>query len=48
MKFQTPQEEFWAGSFGDEYIDRNQSAQIVAANTALFSKIFREPQIFSQ
>lgn len=39
MKFKTPQEEFWAGSFGDEYIDRNQSNQIVAANTALFSKI---------
>jgi spore coat polysaccharide biosynthesis protein SpsF len=40
MKYQTSQEEFWAGSFGNEYIDRNQSAQIVAANTALFSKIF--------
>jgi len=39
MKFLTPQEEFWAGSFGNEYIDRNQSTQIVAANTALFSKI---------
>jgi len=39
MKFQTPQEEFWAGSFGNGYIDRNQSTQIVAANTALFSKI---------
>lgn len=39
MKFQTAQEEFWAGSFGNEYIDRNQGNQIVAANTALFSKI---------
>ena len=39
MKFQTPQEEFWAGTFGNEYIDRNQSMQIVAATTALFSKI---------
>jgi pseudaminic acid biosynthesis-associated methylase len=39
MKFQTPQEEFWSGSFGDEYIDRNQSTQIVAANIALFSKV---------
>jgi spore coat polysaccharide biosynthesis protein SpsF len=39
MKFQTPQEEFWAGSFGDEYIDRNQSTQIIASNNALFSKI---------
>ena len=40
MKYKTPQEEFWAGSFGDEYIDRNQSSQIIAANTALFSSIF--------
>ena len=39
MKFQTPQEESWAGSFGNEYIDCNQNTQIVAANTALFSKI---------
>lgn len=39
MKFQTAQEEFWAGTFGSEYIDRNQGTQIVAANTALFSKI---------
>ncbi|MFA4848761.1 MAG: pseudaminic acid biosynthesis-associated methylase [Methanoregula sp.] len=41
MKFQTPQEEFWAGSFGNEYIDRNQNTPIVVANiVALFSKIF--------
>lgn len=39
MKFRTSQEEFWAGAFGDEYIDRNQSSKLIAANTALFSKI---------
>ena len=39
MKFQTHQEEFWAGSFGDDYIDRNQHPQMLAAKTALFSKI---------
>jgi len=39
MKFQTPQEEFWAGSFGNEYIDRNQGIHDIAANIALFSKI---------
>jgi len=39
MKFQTSQEEFWAGSFGNEYIERNKDAQIVAANIALISKI---------
>ena len=39
MKFKTSQEEFWAGSFGDEYIDRNMNEKLLAANTALFSKI---------
>jgi spore coat polysaccharide biosynthesis protein SpsF len=40
MKFQTPQEEFWAGTFGDEYIHRNQNDTIISANIASFSKIF--------
>jgi spore coat polysaccharide biosynthesis protein SpsF len=35
----TPQESFWAGSFGDEYTDRNQGARWVASNLALFSRI---------
>ncbi len=35
----TEQEEFWASDFGDDYIDRNRGTQVVAANTALFSKI---------
>ena len=37
--FQTPQEQFWASSFGDEYSKRNTGEQIVASNTALFAKI---------
>jgi pseudaminic acid biosynthesis-associated methylase len=37
--FKTEQEVFWAGSFGDEYVSRNQSAQLLASNLALFSKI---------
>ncbi len=39
MSFKTEQEQFWAGSFGDEYIGRNQSMDIVAANMAMFSRI---------
>ncbi len=37
--FKTPQEEFWAGKFGDEYVDRNTGDHLLASNTALFSKI---------
>lgn len=36
-KFKTPQEEFWAGEFGADYIDRNNSPQILASNLSLFS-----------
>lgn len=37
--FKTQQEEFWAGEFGDEYIQRNISAQLLASNIHFFSKI---------
>lgn len=37
--FKTEQEAFWAGTFGDEYVSRNKSAQLLASNTAFFSKI---------
>ncbi len=40
-KFRTPQEEFWAGSFGDEYIQRNTAELFLAANIAMFANIFR-------
>lgn len=39
IMFKTPQEEFWAGAFGDEYATRNMDERIVASNTALFSRI---------
>ena len=35
--FLTPQEEFWSGEFGDEYITRNSSADLLAANLHFFS-----------
>lgn len=41
-KYSTPQEEFWAGSFGDEYIDRNMDNQLIASNISLFSKIMNK------
>jgi spore coat polysaccharide biosynthesis protein SpsF len=37
--YATEQEAFWAGEFGDEYIDRNVGSDIVAANISLFAKI---------
>ncbi len=37
--YKTEQEKFWAGEFGSNYIDRNQSKNLVASNIALFSKI---------
>ena len=41
MNYKTKQEEFWAGDFGDNYIDRNRSEAYLAANTALFSEVFK-------
>lgn len=38
-KFKTDQESFWAGEFGNNYISRNEGLKIIAANTALFSRI---------
>lgn len=42
MKFETEQEVFWAGEFGDEYIARNQSAEYLASNLSFFSKTFQQ------
>lgn len=39
--FKTEQEAFWAESFGDEYIDRNKSQQLLASNIAFFTDIFK-------
>lgn len=35
----TAQEEFWAGEFGDNYIGRNQSREVLAAKIAMFARI---------
>lgn len=39
--YQTAQEEFWAGSFGTDYIDRNRSDQLLASNLEFFSRALR-------
>lgn len=43
-QFKTEQESFWAGSFGDEYVSRNQSLEAVAANLAFFSQILNHTE----
>ena len=35
--FDTDQEQFWAGDFGDHYVDRNKSDQFLASNLNFFS-----------
>ena len=37
-KFDTNQEEFWAGKFGEEYISRNTLEELLASNLWFFSK----------
>lgn len=39
--FRTEQEEFWAGSFGDEYIERNKEIRLLSSKTALFGTILK-------
>ncbi len=36
--YETEQENFWSGQFGDEYIERNSSEGILAGKTVLFAK----------
>lgn len=39
------QQDFWKGEFGNEYIDRNKSEELLASNTILFAKILSQTQI---
>lgn len=41
MDKQSLQETFWAGEFGNDYIDRNSDKNMVIPNIALFSRILR-------
>ena len=38
-RYATEQEEFWAGTFGEEYAQRNRGAAIVASYTAMWARI---------
>ena len=40
-QFKTEQEQFWAGKFGDSYVDRNMDKKFLAANISLWSNIIR-------
>ncbi|NND99382.1 MAG: pseudaminic acid biosynthesis-associated methylase [Pirellulaceae bacterium] len=42
--FTTAQEQFWAGQFGNEYVDRNAAEQLLVSNTALFAEILRRTE----
>jgi spore coat polysaccharide biosynthesis protein SpsF len=42
--FKTTQEEFWSGEFGDAYINRNKSDQLLASNIHYWSEILKHAQ----
>lgn len=37
--YRTEQEAFWAGEFGDKYVERNIGEALIASNLSLFSKM---------
>ena len=37
--YQTPQEAFWAGAFGNDYTQRNRGERLVASNASLFRRL---------
>lgn len=39
--YSSAQEQFWAGEFGTDYIDRNRSDQLLASNLAFFATALR-------
>ena len=41
-KYQTNQEKFWKGKFGDNYIARNKSQKLLSSKIAMFSKIIQK------
>jgi spore coat polysaccharide biosynthesis protein SpsF len=40
--YATPQESFWAGQFGSDYIGRNNSDQLLASNLNFFTKALKQ------
>jgi pseudaminic acid biosynthesis-associated methylase len=41
MVFKTDQEDFWAGQFGADYIERNASDKLLASNLNFFAQVLR-------
>lgn len=41
MNYSTEQESFWAGGFGNDYINRNNSEELLFSKVAMWSKILR-------
>mgnify|MGYP001110792078 CR=1 FL=1 len=41
MNFRTEQESFWAGTFGKDYIKRNNSEQLLSSKVALWARMLR-------
>ena len=42
MNFTTEQEEFWAGKFGSDYIERNKGKKLLASNLNFFVKALNQ------
>ncbi len=42
--YDTEQENFWSGTFGDEYSRRNQGPELIVANLAIFARILSRTQ----
>lgn len=40
-EYKTDQELFWAGAFGNNYVDRNRGEKLIASNINLFTNILR-------
>lgn len=47
MSYQTEQERFWAGEFGNEYIQRNQGERLITSNVVLFGQMLRAANVTS-
>jgi len=41
MVYKTEQEKFWAGEFGDDYIDRNQGDKLLASNLNMWVSMLK-------
>ena len=42
QEYKTPQENFWAGDFGNEYIDRNCGQELLESNLRFFSAALKQ------